>query len=238
MKKYFVVHALALSISLPLVSCSSDGQTVPAKVNLSDEKHQVSYMIGRDIGRSLKGIDADLDLQIVLAAIRETMNDIPSQLSDSALSAINMRLNQELREKSEQKRVKQLEENKLEGENFLKANKQQPGVIETESGLQYQIITEGSGAVPTANDKVKVHYHGTLINGTVFDSSVDRGEPVTFDVTGVIKGWTEVLKLMKTGSKYKVFIPSALAYGERGARPPIGPNTMLIFEIELLEVVN
>ena len=235
MKKYLAASVLAVSLSLPLVSCGEMGQ---AKVNLEDEKHQKSYMIGRDIGRTLKGLEADLDLNVILAAIRETMNDIPPQLSDSALSAINMSLNQEIAANREQKRIRQFEVNKLDGEVFLKANKELPGIIVTESGLQYEVIKEGTGAVPTLTDRVKVHYHGTLIDGTVFDSSVDRGEPITFAVTGVIKGWTEALQLMKVGSKHKVFIPSDLAYGERGARPPVGPNMTLIFEIELLEVIS
>ncbi|MCL2689117.1 MAG: FKBP-type peptidyl-prolyl cis-trans isomerase [Chitinispirillia bacterium] len=234
MKKVLFAAAAAAALSLALASCDNVemGKT---KVNLDDPQHEVSYMIGRDIGRSLKGIDADLDLQIIFTAIRETMEDVPSKLSDSALAAVGNRFNQELRAKAEEKRQKELEENKANGEVFLAANKQVPGVVVTESGLQYQVIKEGEGAVPTANDRVKVHYHGTLLNGTVFDSSVDRGEPTTFGVGQVIRGWTEALQLMKVGSKYKLFIPADLAYGERGTRG-IAPNSTLIFEVELLEI--
>ena len=236
MKKVLLASAAAAALSLTLISCTG-ADMGKAKVNFDDPQHEISYMIGRDIGSSLKGIDADLDLQIVFTAIREVMEDTPAKLSDSALAAIGSRFNQELRAKAEEKRKKEIEANKANGEIFLAANKQVPGVQVTESGLQYQVITEGDGATPTANDRVRVHYHGTLLDGTVFDSSIDRGEPTTFGVGQVIRGWTEALQLMKAGSKYKLFIPSDLAYGERGARPPIGPNMTLIFEVELLEVI-
>lgn len=131
---------------------------------------------------------------------------------------------------------KKAAENKVKGETFLTENKARPEVKTTESGLQYEVLTEGTGAVPTSEDKVKVHYHGTLINGTVFDSSVERGEPASFPVTGVIKGWVEALQLMPTGSKWKLFIPADLAYGDRGAGGDIGPGETLIFEVELLEI--
>mgnify|MGYP000668244921 FL=1 len=127
---------------------------------------------------------------------------------------------------------------KEEGEKFLAENKSKKDVFTTESGLQYQVVTEGTGDKPTATDKVKVHYTGTLLDGTKFDSSVDRGEPMEFPVNGVIKGWTEVLQLMPVGSKYIVWIPSDLAYGERGAGQDIKPNSTLKFEIELLEIVK
>ena len=126
--------------------------------------------------------------------------------------------------------------NKKKGEEFLAENKKKPGVKTTESGLQYLVLKEGTGKKPELDDNVLCHYHGTLIDGTVFDSSVDRGEPASFPVNRVIPGWTEVLQLMKEGSKWRVFIPSKLAYGQRGAPPKIGPNETLIFEIELLQV--
>ncbi|MDR2728434.1 MAG: FKBP-type peptidyl-prolyl cis-trans isomerase [Chitinispirillales bacterium] len=262
MKKVLLASAAAAALSFTLISCDSMnmgktdvnsddskqgiihnagrniGKREKTKVNLDDPKHEVSYMVGRDIGKSLKNLDSDVDLRVIFAAIREVMEDTPSKLSDSALAAIGTRFNQELRAKAEEKRQKELEVNKADGEIFLAANKEIPGVVVTESGLQYQVITEGTGAAPTAEDRVKVHYHGTLINGTVFDSSIDRGEPAVFGVGQVIRGWTEALQLMKVGSKYKIVVPSDLAYGERGARPPVGPNTTLIFEVELLEIVK
>jgi FKBP-type peptidyl-prolyl cis-trans isomerase FklB len=127
---------------------------------------------------------------------------------------------------------------KIEGEKFLEENKKKTGVTTTESGLQYTVIKTGDGPKPTATDKVKTHYHGTLINGTVFDSSVDRGEPVEFPVNGVIKGWTEALQLMPVGSKWKLYIPYSLAYGERAAGPQIPAYSALVFEVELLEIVK
>ena len=126
--------------------------------------------------------------------------------------------------------------NKEEGELFLAENKEKENVIALESGLQYEVLTEGDGAIPTASDSVKCHYHGTLIDGTVFDSSVERGQPATFGVTQVIKGWVEALQLMPVGSKWRLFVPSYLAYGEQGAGNDIEPNSTLIFEVELLGI--
>ena len=129
-------------------------------------------------------------------------------------------------------------ENLEKGQNFLEANGLRSGVITLESGLQYEILFEGDGKIPTADDEVKVHYHGTLIDGTVFDSSVERGEPSTFKTTGVIRGWIEALQLMPVGSKWKLYIPNELAYGQRGSGKVIGPNEALIFEVELLEIIE
>lgn len=124
-----------------------------------------------------------------------------------------------------------------EGLKFLAENREKEGIIETASGLQYQVLEEGEGEKPSPSDQVKCHYHGTLIDGTVFDSSVQRGEPATFPVNGVIQGWVEALQMMTTGSKWRLYVPSDLAYGDRGAGGAIGPNTTLIFEVELLEIV-
>jgi FKBP-type peptidyl-prolyl cis-trans isomerase len=130
------------------------------------------------------------------------------------------------------------QENLEKGNEFLEENKSRPGVITTESGLQYEVLTEGTGPKPTQEDQVRVHYHGTLIDGTVFDSSVERGEPAVFGVGQVIPGWTEALLLMPVGSKWKIYLPASIAYGERGAGNDIGPNSALIFEVELLEIVK
>ena len=135
-------------------------------------------------------------------------------------------------------KIKKLQEKLKAAAEFMDANKAKENILTTESGLQYEVLTEGTGEKPAATDQVRVHYHGTLIDGTVFDSSVDRGEPTVFGVNRVIPGWTEALELMPVGSKWKVYIPAELAYGERGPSPAIGPNSALVFEVELLEIVK
>jgi len=220
-----------------LMSCDGASQSA-SKTNFDPENevHQSSYVVGNDFGRRLKDIGADLDIDIVFMAMKEVMNDVPTQFSDSAMAAINARFSQELRDRDRLRRQKLEEDNLAAAMAFLEKNKANEGVITTESGLQYIVLTEGTGARPGINDRVRVHYHGMLTDGTVFDSSVDRGEPVAFAVTGVIRGWTEMLQLMNVGGKVKAFIPPELAYGRRGARAPIGPNMALIFDIELLEI--
>jgi len=248
-KRHFVVLAAAVVI---FAGCDSGGgKAGPAKFDSSDSLQLTSYMLGRDIGKTVIALneDAEIDRNILVAALREAvLGDLPSQLDDSATAAVDQRFRRLLSEKREaknkereQKAKEQLDSvgavNKAAGEAFLAENKQAPGVVVTESGLQYVVITEGKGAAPKLTDRVKVHYHGTLIDGKVFDSSVERGEPATFPLNGVIRGWTEALQLMKVGGKYKIFVPSDLAYGERGMGP-IGPNATLIFEIELLEILK
>ncbi|MFP4014742.1 MAG: FKBP-type peptidyl-prolyl cis-trans isomerase [Chitinispirillaceae bacterium] len=235
--KVFAAVATSAIMVFALVSCDANAKK-QKNADLSSFDNQVSYMVGRDIGKSLKELNADFDRDILFAAIKEVLDGEPSQLSDSVLSKVGAEFTKKLQQSKAAKMQKDQQENNEEGEEFLKANKQIPGVKETESGLQYQVIKEGTGATPTKDDVVKVHYHGTLIDGTVFDSSVKRGEPATFPLGRVIKGWTEALQLMKEGGKYKIFVPSHLAYGERGFPPAIGPNMTLIFEIELLEVVD
>ena len=237
-RRYLVVLA-ALAVVVFVACDGGKGSRGPVKFDSADTVQVTSYMLGRDIGKTINSMDADIDMDILLAAVREAVKDsLPSQLNDSATSAVDRMFRQILQARREQKRQEQMAANKAAGEAFLAANKQVPGVIVTESGLQYLVITEGTGATPTATDRVKVHYHGTTIDGTVFDSSVDRNEPAVFPLNGVIRGWTEALQLMKVGGKYKIFVPSDLAYGERGARAPIEPNMTLIFEIELLDIVQ
>jgi FKBP-type peptidyl-prolyl cis-trans isomerase FklB len=199
---------------------------------LKTRMDSVSYAIGQDIGNSLKtqGLD-NVNTTLLLKAIQDaTKNQKPLLTKEQCDMSISTYLQQLKAEKSSK--------NKIVGEQFLAANKTKPGVITLPSGLQYQVIKEGTGPKPTAADKVKTHYHGMLIDGTVFDSSVERGEPVTFPVGGVIKGWTEALQLMPVGSKWKLFIPADLAYGDRQAGPKIGPGSTLVFEVELLEIVK
>jgi FKBP-type peptidyl-prolyl cis-trans isomerase len=239
-KGFFRISLASAVAAVVLVAGCVDGASgsaQKAKFNPENELHQTSYMVGRDIGRTLKEMDAGLDIDIVMKAFLEVVNDVPAQLSDSALAAIDMRFRRELQElrrrRQEEAEAKSLEEARA----FLEANKNNPGVVVTESGLQYVVITEGTGPKPTATDRVRVHYHGTLTDGTVFDSSVDRGEPAVFPLNSVIMGWTEALQLMSTGSKYRLFIPPELAYGRQGMRRGnIGPNAALIFEVELLGI--
>lgn len=206
---------------------------------LKTEKHKNSYMVGMDLARGLVQIKDELDLDIMLAAIKDSFAGKKMALTDAEAQALRGSLQQKMTEKQQAERAAAVEKNKAEGEKFLAANKSKPGVKTTASGLQYSVIKEGDGAVPKVNSQVKVHYRGTLIDGTTeFDSSYARNEPATFALNQVIAGWTEGLQLMKAGSKYKLFIPSALAYGENGQGPVIGPNATLIFEVELLEILN
>jgi len=245
-KRHLVALALAVAASavVVFVACEGGGASKkgPAKFDSADTLQATSYMLGRDIGKtvnSLKADGADIDVDILLEAVREAVKDsLPSQLNDSATTAVDRMFRQILQTRRDEKRQAEADGNKAAGEAFLAANKAVPGVVVTESGLQYIVLTEGTGATPAITDRVKVHYHGTTIDGKVFDSSVERGEPATFPLNGVIRGWTEALQLMKVGGKYKIFVPSDLAYGERGMRAPIGPNMTLIFEIELLDIVK
>ena len=192
----------------------------------------VSYAIGQDIGNSLKGQGlTNLNANLLMKAIQDVLKNQPLLLSKEQC---DMSIRDFLQKAAGEKIAK----NKAAGEQFLAANKAKPGVTTLPSGLQYQVIKEGTGPKPALTDKVKTHYHGTLIDGTVFDSSVDRGQPISFAVNGVIPGWTEALQLMPVGSKWKLFIPSELAYGDRQAGAKIGPGSTLIFEVELLEIVK
>jgi FKBP-type peptidyl-prolyl cis-trans isomerase len=199
-----------------------------AKADLESPSGKFSYAMGLEMGGYLKQLGTDIDINSFIQGVKDTLEGTPRFTSQQAME-IKQSHYQQIQEDRKKK-------NKEEGEAFLAENKEKHGVITTESGLQYTVLTEGMGDKPTLNDKVSVHYTGTLLDGTVFDSSHKRGQPATFNVKGVIPGWTEVLQLMNVGSKFKVFIPSDLAYGERGAGRQIGPNATLIFEMELLEI--
>ena len=190
----------------------------------------VSYAVGLLWGQNVKqqGL-TDIDANIIGKAIGDVLQDAKPQLDIRTASQL-------IKEHINREQAAKKSKNEAEGKAFLAKNADRQGVITLESGLQYEVITEGTGAVPTSSDKVSVHYTGTLINGDVFDSSVQRGQPASFPVTGVIKGWVEALQLMPVGSKWKLFIPADLAYGERGSGPKIGPNSTLIFEVELLGI--
>ncbi len=195
---------------------------------------QASYGIGRQVGEQLAQQPFEgMSPKAVIEGIADVLEGNPSQVSEADIKAAIDDLNQRLRKQQNEAAATQA----AEGERFLEANAQRDEVNVTDSGLQYEVIESGDGETPASSSKVRVHYHGTLVNGTVFDSSVQRGEPIEFDVGGVIPGWTEALQLMKTGDKWKLYIPHELAYGANGAGGVIGPYQALIFEVELLAVV-
>ncbi len=196
--------------------------------NINTEMEKVSYSLGVNIASSLKQQGWELDAKSLSDAFVDVFNGNKLLIDEKEASSILQNYQQKIANKT-------LEKNSTLGKEFLEKNAKKDGVITTSSGLQYKVLKEGDGDSPKETDKVEVHYHGTLIDGTVFDSSVDRGESITFPVNGVIPGWVEALQLMKTGAKYKLFIPSDLAYGNRG-QGKIGPNSTLIFEVELISI--
>ena len=233
MKKISVLVATAI-VAMGITSCGDSHKSA----SLKTAADSVSYAIGISTGagykenlKTLPGDPANVD-DLIAGFIQAIKGDSSAmKMTPQAAQAYVQTYFMEASARDAKK-------TKEEGEKFLAENKSKKDVFTTESGLQYQVVTEGTGDKPTATDKVKVHYTGTLLDGTKFDSSVDRGAPMEFPVNGVIKGWTEVLQLMPVGSKYIVWIPSDLAYGERGAGQDIKPNSTLKFEIELLEIVK
>jgi FKBP-type peptidyl-prolyl cis-trans isomerase FklB len=204
---------------------------------LKTEMEKVSYIIGTQIARNFKTQDVEVNLDALMMGLKDALEGKQLALSQGEMSKVYMAWQQKMRAKQAAKQKKEAIENLAAGTAFLDANKKKEGVKVLPDGLQYKIIKEGTGATPTADDKVKTNYRGTLIDGTEFDSSYKRNRPAEFNVKGVIKGWTEALGLMKVGAKWELFIPPNLAYGERG-RPGIPPNSTLIFEIELLDIVK
>jgi FKBP-type peptidyl-prolyl cis-trans isomerase FklB len=202
------------------------------KTDLKNQKEKMSYIIGMDIGNNLKNQSVEIDPNILAKGIRDALAGGKPLLTEQEIRETMAVFQKEMAVKQEAAAQK----NKKEGEAFLAENKKKDGVKTLPSGLQYKVIKKGSGKKPTSSDTVTTNYRGTLIDGTEFDSSYRRGQPATFPVNGVIPGWTEALKLMEVGSKWQLFIPSNLAYGERGAGSNIGPNRTLIFEIELISI--
>ena len=220
---------VAVSSALLLSFCSTE-----EKIELKDDKAKESYSVGYQFGQNLKKMETDLDADVLSAAIRDALSGKESRLSDEEMRAAVASLREKTVAARQASIKEQAQKNLAEGEKFLAENKTKEGVKTTASGLQYRVIKEGEGPSPKAGDTVTVHYRGTFVDGTEFDSSYQREEPATFSTTGVIPGWTEALQLMKKGSKWELFIPSDLAYGERSAGNRIPPNSTLIFELELL----
>jgi len=222
----------------PAPSAPVDVAALDAKFKSAQEKNSyaIGVVVANDTQTSLKRGGYEIDPEVLARAFAEAFTGTNAILTAAEAQAVVRAYSAELRAKAEEKRKAEGEKNKVEGEKFLAENKNKEGVITLPSGLQYKVITDGTGPKPTAEDTVVTHYTGTLLDGTEFDSSVSRGQPATFGVTRVIKGWTEALQLMPVGSKWQLFIPGDLAYGAAGMVPKIGPNAVLTFEIELLEI--
>jgi FKBP-type peptidyl-prolyl cis-trans isomerase FklB len=214
----------------------ASGPKSATALTLKTAKDKTSYAVGLNIGNSMRKDGVDIDPSILARGLKDALAGGKTLLTDEEAKTAMVALQNDLRKKQEAKLQQVGETNKQEGEAFLAANKTQDAVVTLPSGLQYKVLKEGTGPKPSASDSVVCHYRGTLLNNTEFDSSYKRGQPATFPVGGVIKGWTEALQLMPVGSKWQLFVPSELAYGARGAGANIGPNATLVFEVELLSI--
>lgn len=234
MKKYLV---FILCLCFVTISTTVKSQQMPPKDQLT-EIQRMSYALGANAGESFKTSGIEIDYDTFLIGIKDAFqgnNQFSREEMEHAFSLIQKKV-EAAQQKAQEEAAAVSDLEKIKGKEFLDKNKTVEGVVETASGLQYKVVKMGTGAKPAATDKVKVHYHGTTIDGTVFDSSVERGEPITFGLNQVIKGWTEGLQLMPIGSKFILYIPSDLAYGDRGAGQFIKPGATLIFEVELLDI--
>ena len=227
--KYLLVVLLAVG----LFACQSSTQN---KAQLKSSKDSISYSIGINIGNNLKSQMVDVDPNIVAQGIKDILDSNKTLITAEQAQEIIMAFQKQLMAKHEETVKGQADKNKKEGEAFLAENKKKDGVVSLPNGMQYKVITMGTGKKPKATDTVTVNYRGTLIDGKEFDSSYKHGEPATFPLTQVIKGWTDGLQLMPVGSKFQFFIPSELAWGERGTGQLIQPNAIVIFEVELLSI--
>ncbi|MFZ0286221.1 MAG: FKBP-type peptidyl-prolyl cis-trans isomerase [Terriglobales bacterium] len=203
---------------------------------LSSQKDKFSYALGMNLGSNLRRQSVSVNGELIARGLKDGLTGGKTLLTEEEARAVMMEVQTEFRRQQQEKAEQLGAANKKEGDAFLAANKAKQGVVTLPSGLQYKVIQPGTGPKPAATDTVTVNYRGTLIDGKEFDSSYKRGQPATFTVNGVIKGWVEALQLMPVGSKWQLFIPSDLAYGERGAGQEIGPNSTLIFEVELLSI--
>jgi FKBP-type peptidyl-prolyl cis-trans isomerase FklB len=230
-----IISGLAVAALFVTGACSQDKPV--EKMELKDAKQKTSYAIGLDIGGNFKRQEIEVDAKALAAGIADALAGKP-QLTDAEAKQVISELRTSMMAKAESKQKADADKNTAAGEAYLAANAKKEGVKATASGLQYKVLKpgDGKGASPKATDTVKVHYHGTLIDGSVFDSSVERGEPISFPLNGVIAGWTEGLQLMKVGDKFQFTIPGKLAYGPSSPSPKIGPNSTLIFDVELLAI--
>lgn len=236
---------LSATVAAALLTAACGGENTAnqeqasAEVTLDTVEKQVTYIVGYNMAKQAQGNGLEFQKEVMSAAIEDVLADKEPRIEQAEQQKIMMSFQEEQQQKREQELSEAGEENLQKSQEFLSQNAEKEGVEVTESGLQYQVLEaaeDESAPTPGEDDVVKVHYHGTLIDGTVFDSSVERGEPVSFPVKGVIQGWVEALQLMQVGEKFKLVIPPELAYGEAGTSGEIGPNQALIFEVELLEI--
>jgi FKBP-type peptidyl-prolyl cis-trans isomerase len=230
----------ATTTAKPPVKKTGTATKSAAAPALTTRKQKFSYALGMNLGSglgaNLKKQSVDVDSTLVSQGLKDAMSGSKTRLTQEEAQAVLKEVQTEVQKQQQEKTKEAADKNKTEGDAFLAANKSKDGVVTLPSGLQYKILTAGTGPKPTASDSVKCNYRGTLVNGTEFDSSYKRGQPATFAVGQVIKAWTEALQLMPVGSKWQLFVPASLAYGERGAGAEIGPNATLIFEVELLSI--
>ena len=236
MKRILMSLALISMLSTQALSQDDDKSEDKKPAETESIKNDASYVIGRNIGESIVGQKLDVDVDILVSALKEALAGKESRLSEEEMIAVMQKLQQQMAAKAAEEAKVAAAANLKKGQAFLEANGKKEGVMTTKSGLQYRVVKKGDGASPLASDEVTVHYEGRLINNKVFDSSIKRGQPATFPVNGVIKGWTEALQLMKEGAEYELYIPAELAYGTRGAGQDIGPNEALIFKVSLIKV--
>lgn len=222
-----------LIAAMILLTASAGAQEEPA---IRNEKDKINYGIGVGVARNFQRQGLTVDLDLVIKGMRDVLSDAKLAMTEAELDATMTAFQREAQSRLQIRRAVVADRNKLEGENFLAANARKEGVVVLPSGLQYKIEKAGDGKKPTLQDSVECHYRGTLINGVEFDNSQKRGKPLVLKVGGTIPGWTEALQLMPVGSKWQLFVPSKLAYGEKGAGSQIDPNATLIFDVELLAI--
>ncbi len=233
------IVGLLLCFSLLVLSaCAPEQNAAPAEPTLDTPKNRISYTIGLNIGKDFANQEMDIDPDVLIVGIKDAMTGKDPRLSEEEMVAEIQAFQQAMQEGQMAKVQALADENKAASEAFMAENAKKEGVVVLESGLQYKVVTPGDGASPTADSVVTVHYRGTLVDGTEFDSSYSREEPATFPVGGVIPGWSEALPLMKVGAKWQLVVPADLAYGERGAGQAIGPNAALLFDVELISIAT
>ncbi len=229
--KILAISLITLSMGFMACQQEKSGGSSAKPVDLSNDSTKFSYALGLEIGGSIEKLGAEINMDAFVKGLNDTLNGVAALLTAEEALEIKRQYFQKLQQEKQAAAQK-------ESNDYLAANKKKEGVITTESGLQYEVLQEGTGdAMPTLEDQVKVHYTGTFLDGKEFDSSYKRGQPTTFPVTGVIPGWTEALQLMKVGSKFRIVVPPNLGYGERGAGRTVPPNSTLVFEMELLEIL-